>query len=243
MKKHFLFLAVVLMMAVVFSTVSAAEETNAIYGETYLCGDAYTARIVTQPQMMAKIGEKIQHYVYVYNPQTNSYSQFQINVQFGAQTEEDVMLMIRLQLRNLNAHTVQGLSPRSFVLSGKVRDRIIEYEPEVMIPFIMEDDDWRLPMIRQGVEAFRLNRTTPDTITYDINQYWNPWLMSEKNIDSMRVWEIRLVYRVPSWLVGWDLHINPQPMVDDEELKTCDLTLHLPTIINEITRETYKYIN
>lgn len=243
MKKYLLSFTLILLLAVCFSGVAAVtEEANAIYGETYLCGDAYTARIVTQPQMMAQTGEKIQYYVPYRNPQTGRYTAYQINVRYGTQTEEDVMLMFRFQLRNLNAHMVQGLAPESFILSGRVRDRVIEYKPEVMIPFIMEDDDWELPMIRAGLEAYYLSRAVADTVSFNINEYWNPLLLSEKGIDSMRVQEIRLIYRVPSWLVGWDLHISPKPMVEDSSLKTCDLVLHLPTIMNEITRETYKYI-
>lgn len=240
-RKFTFFFAVLVLAALLFSSSFAEEEANVTYGETYLCGDAFTARIVQQPQMFAQSGEKIQYYVPRLNAQ-NRWSAHQIYVQHGIQTEEDVMLVMRVQLRNMNSKQLQGLSAESFVLTGKVRDRVIEYRPEVMIPFVMQDDDWELPMIRAGLDAYYLARTTPDSITYNINDYWNPLLMEEKVIDSMRVWEIRLVYRVPSWLVGWDLHVRPAPVIADETLKTCDLTLHLPTIMNEITRETYKYI-
>ncbi|MBQ6519404.1 MAG: hypothetical protein IJI14_11835 [Anaerolineaceae bacterium] len=242
MKKHILVLAVIFVLAVFFSTVLAEDEANATYGETYMCGDAFTARIVTQPQMMSQIIEKIAYYTFRQNMQTGRYSQYQINVLYGNQTEEDILLLIRLQIRNLNSKSVHGLSPESFKLTGKVRDRVIEYEPEIMMPFIVEDDDWELPMIRAGLPVANLTRGLAEFVTYDINDYWNPLLMNEKDIDSMRLQDIRLIYRVPSWLVGWDLHISPKPMTADSELKTCNLTLHLPTIMNEITRETYKYI-
>ena len=242
MKKIILLLAVILVMTVFTQTVFADDEINAVYGETYMCGDAYTARVVTQPQMMSQIIEKIAYYYFKRNAQTGRFSQYQINVLYGNQTEEDVLLLVRLQIRNLNHKALQGVSPDSFILTGKVRDRIIEYEPEIMMPFVVEDEDWELPMIRGGLPAAHLTRGLAESVTYGINEYWNPLLLSEKNLDSMRVQEIRLIYRVPSWLVGWDLHIRPKPMTEDSELKTCDLTLHLPTIMNEITRETYKYI-
>ena len=243
MKNRILILIIILSFAFIALPVSSNEEINATYGETYMCGDAYTARIVTQPQMMAEIAEKIPYYVERRNPQTGRYEAYQIQVKYAQRTEEDILLLFRLQLRNLNELLIKGLSPDSFVLTGKVRDRVIEYKPEIMMPFIMEEEDWEISMIRAQVMAYKFtNRVPPYTITFDISDYWNPLLLNEKNIDSMRLQEIRLIYRVPSWLVGWDLHIHPKPMAEDSNLKTCDLVLHLPTVMNEITRETYKYI-
>ena len=241
MKKTLFFLTMLFVMALLVFPVLAEEEANVTYGETYLCGDAYTVRIGQQPQMFAQSGEKISYYIYMPNAQ-GRYSQHQIYVQHGKQTEEDVMLLIRLQLRNLNSKQLNGVSAESFILTGKVRDRVIEYRPEVMLPFVVSDDDWELPMILDGVAAYGLYRTTPDSITIDINEHWNPLMMEDKVLDSMRNQEIRLIYRVPSWLVGWDLHVRPAPVEADDSLKTCDLVLHLPTIMNEITHETYKYI-
>ena len=241
MKKTMIVLVTLSFLLLCVSSVMAEEEINAVYGETYMCGNAYTARVVSQPQMMAQIAEKINAYVYRKNQQTGRYTPYQVNVRYGQQTEEDVLLTFRVQIRNLNPEKIQGLSSKSFILTGKVRDRVIQYEPEIMIPFTMKTEEW-IYYLKRNETLYYLNRTLPDSIIFDLADYWNPLLLSEKNIDSMRLQEIRLIYRVPSWLVGWDLHISPKPMTADSELKTCDLTLHLPTIMNEITRETYKYI-
>ena len=242
MKKTIQILFSLFCLLLIASAVSAEEEINAIYGETYMCGDAYTMRIVAQPQMMAQISEKIGFYVYRRDPQTGRSVPYQINVRYGQQTEEDVMLLFRIQLRNLNPKTIEGLSPESFILTAKVRDRVLEYRPEVMTPFEISDDEWLYYLDAPDQYVYYMSRVLQDSITFDLADYWDPYMLSSKLFHSMRVWEIRLVYRVPSWLVGWDLHVNPQPMVADEELKTCDLTMHLPTIMNEITHETYKYI-
>ena len=241
MKKIRLILLSLVFLMVFSCSVMAEDEINATYGETYMCGDAFTMRIMTQPQMMAQISEKINICVYRLNQQTGRYVPYQINVRYGQQTEEDVMLVFRIQLRNLNPKMINGLSPESFILTGKVRDRIIEYQPEIMMPFDISDDEWYYYLDKYETEYY-LTRVVPDTITFDVADYWNPHMMSERVIDSMRVSEIRLVYRVPSWLVGWDLHVRPTPVEADDSLKTCDLVLHLPTIMNEITHETYKYI-
>ncbi len=253
MKSVYRLLIVLLVFTGITFSAKAEEETNAVYGETYLCGDAYTLRIVNQPQMMSELVEKanidigykstVRTFDNIYYYLYTEYKQAAIR--YGQQTEEEVILHLRVELRNLNAGSLQGLSPDSFILTGKVRDRVIEYKPVVMTPFVM-DNEWELPMIRAKVEAMSpmnlVRRPISGTAIFDISKYWNPLLMSERNIDSMRVQEMRLIYRVPSWLVGWELHVNPQPMTADPELKTCNLVLHLPTIMNEITHETYKYV-
>ena len=243
MKKSILILIIILLTAAFAAGVRAEEEVNTLYAETYMCGDAYTVSIVTQPQMMARIDEKLRLAVTMRNPKNGYWTPFQIMAVYGQNTDEDVMLNIRLMLRNLNAVTINGLSPESFILTGKVRDRVIEFRPEIMMPFAMDEDDWRIPLVRQQVEAYVLGRTVPDVTNFDVKDYWNPLLLDEKPFDPMRLNEIRLVYRIPSFLIGWELHVNPQPADGNTEgLRSCDLTMKLPTFKNEITGEIYKYI-
>lgn len=240
MKKYFLIAAVVVILFASCLSVSAQEEANAVYMETYMCGDAYTFKIGAQPQMMSQITEKLNYFIYLRKNSTGKFAPYQLVVRYGKQTEEDVMLQFRIYLRNLNPVTIQGLSPDSFILTGKVRDRVIEYKPEVMMPF---EYDWGVPLKYAGINYYIASSGSNDTIVYEINDYWNPLEIKNTLIKSMRVQEIRLIYRVPSWLSGWDLHIKPQPMIPDPQLKSCDMILHLPTISNEITKETYKYID
>ncbi len=243
MKKSIMIIASLLFLMLSLTSVMAEEETTAVYGETYMCGTAYTVRIVSQPQMMAQIAEKINYNVRRLDSQTQRYKPFQINARFGQQTEEDILLNFRIQIRNLNSKALSGLSSDSFILTGKVRDRIIEYTPEIMVPFVISEDDWLRFVRKINEPVYYLNHIVPDIVTFDWNKFMNPHLMEGKYIDSMRVQDIRLIYRVPSWLASWDLHIRPQAFSQNSGLKTCDLVLHIPTIINEITRETYKYPN
>ncbi len=243
MKKSVLILIIVLLTAAFVSSVFATDEVTVVYGETYMCGDAYTVSIMTQPQMMAKIDEKLNFFVYTTNPVTGRNTQYQIAALYGTNSDEDVLLNFRIKLRNLNSRAINGLSPESFILTGKVRDRVIEYKPEIMMPFFMGDDDWRVPLVRQQVEVYPLERPVTEVANYNVKDYWNPLLLEEKPFDSMRIKEIRLVYRIPSFLVGWELHVRPQPADGDTSgLRSCDLTMALPTFMNEITREVYKYI-
>lgn len=244
MKKPIVILIIILLTAMFVSSIHAAEEVNAIYGETYMCGNAYTASIITQPQMMAKIDEKLPLAITMNNPSNGKRTDFQISAIYGRNTEEDVLLHFRIALRNLNSVTVSGLSPDSFILTGKIRDRVIEFKPEIMMPFVMDEKDWKIPLIRANVGVWSLERSIPqEVINYNIQDYWNPLLLNEKPFEPMRIKEIRLVYRIPSFLIGWELHVNPQPADGNTEgLRSCDLTLALPTFMNEITREIYKYI-
>ena len=250
MKKYFLIAAVFVILFASCLSGFAQEEANAVYMETYMCGDAYTFKIGAQPQMMSQITETIFDYIELSPPPNPEYWEEQYLIELGKQTEEDVLLQFRIYMRNLNPVTILGLSPESFILTGKVRDREIKYLPEVFIPY--DYYDWGLvivtPWETREIKRVNLNSnirrsTHPEKTFYKIIDITDPQIMKNKSIESMRVQEMRLIYRVPSWLSGWDLHINPQPMIPDPQLKSCDMILHLPTISNEITKETYKYID
>ncbi|MBQ4512332.1 MAG: hypothetical protein II969_05025 [Anaerolineaceae bacterium] len=255
MYKKAVILFIILLSACVFSAVSADNVVkNVTYGETYLCNDAYTIRIITQPQMVYQIIEKLNIdigykktslaidnvYYYLYREYR------QAAVQYGRHRENnDILLNIRLEFRNLNAAAYHGLSPESFKLVGKVRDRKIEYTPEIMIPFNM-DTEWELPLIRAGVEAKApmepTKRLVKETVVFNLDRYWDTLLMKQKDIESMRVQEMRLMFRVPNWLFSWELHINPQPMIADDSLRSCEMIMPLSVIKNEVTGEIYKYV-
>ena len=240
MKKYILIVLLFILSAFTFS-ISAQNDTNAVYLETYLCSDAYTIKIGAQPQMMSQITETIFDYLQLSPPPNPEYLETQYLVELGKQTEEDVLLQFRIILRNLNPVTVCGLKPNSFILSGKVRDREFQYIPEVFVPY--DYYDWGLNISRANLNSRIIRYPYIEKKFYKMANIMDPQIMKEKEIASMRVQEMRLIYRVPSWLSGWDLHIQPQPMIDDPNLKSCDMILHLPTISNEITRETYKYID
>lgn len=255
MRKICAVLFVILLCAGIFSAVSAENFVkNVTYGETYLCNDAYTVRIVNQPQMVYQIIEKLNMdigykksslvvdsvYYYLYREYR------QAAVQYGRHLQnDDILLNIRLEFRNLNPVTFHGLTPESFKLVGKVRDRKIEYLPEIMIPYNM-NAEWEVPLIKAGVEVKSpmepLKRIISDTVVFNLDRYWDTLLMEKKDIESMRVQDMRLMYRVPSWLFGWELHIDPKPMTPDDSLKKCEMILALPVIKNEVTGEFYKYV-
>lgn len=255
MRKICAVLFVILLAAGIFSAASSENIVkNVTYGETYLCNDAYTVRIVNQPLMVYQIIEKLNMdigynksmlavdsvYYYLYKEYR------QAAVQYGRHRQnDDILLNIRLEFRNLNPTALHGLSPESFKLVGKVRDRKIEYVPEIMIPYNM-NAEWEVPLIRAGIEVKSpmepLKRVVKDTVVFNLDRYWDTLLMEKKDIESMRVQDMRLMYRIPSWLFGWELHIDPQPMTPDDSLKTCEMTLTLPVIKNEVTGEIYKYV-
>ena len=59
-KRTVVILFIILLPVCLFSAVSADNVVkNVTYGETYLCNDAYTIRIITQPQMVYQIIEKL----------------------------------------------------------------------------------------------------------------------------------------------------------------------------------------
>lgn len=250
MKKYFLIAAILIILFASCLSGSAQDEANAVYMETYMCGDAYTFKIGAQPQMMSQIVVTVLDYDQVQPYPNPVYSESPFIVELGKQTEEDVILLFRVYLRNLNKDTVHGLSPESFILTGKVRDRKITYTPEIFLPY--DYYDWVFYTIYGGKwKATRANTNAriihyPSYLEkpfYKASQIMDEQYMKSKDIESMREQEMMLIYRVPSWLSGWDLHIKPQPMIPDPQLKSCDMILHLPTISNEITKETYKYID
>lgn len=254
MKKSLFFVFISLLILLAAVPGFAQDEVNVLYGETYMCGDAYTVDIVGQPQMMAQVTEKLPFYQNLVDGVTGRYKSRQITVSYGMAGEDEVILHFRILLRSLNDISINGLSRESFKLIGNVRDRKIEYLPEVMMPFVVDSDDWELPIIRKNMEVYSItNRVPKDVVMFDINDYWNSKLLEEKPLLPLHTQEIRLVYRVPSFLVDWVLNVAPVPAngtLEDpagveyagEEAKTCSLAMHLPTVKNEITNEIYKYI-
>ncbi len=246
------FILIMLLTALLSAKIYAEEQVTVSYADTYLCGDAYTVSIVTQPQMMAQIDEKI-NYLYAVNTfirvfdrnnmtQVNFEKPYQIKVIYAKKTDNDVLLTIRVKLQSLNGRALNGLAPESFILTGQVRDRTIEFLPEIMMPFHMDDEDWEIPLIREKLAVFPLNHILSEAYPFYVSEHWNPLLMEEKKIESMFVKEIRLVYRVPVFLHDWVLHVDPQPADGDiEGLRFCRAGLKIPTIKNEITQELYMY--
>lgn len=252
MKKYYLIFIMILLSVMIFKITYAESEVEAGYAETYLCGDAYTVSIVTQPQMMALIEEKI-NYFYAVNTfiriidrydikQVDFEMPYQIRAVYAKKTDEEVLLVFRVKLRSLNERSLNGLSPESFILTGQVRDRILEFRPEIMMPFNMEDEDWEIPLIREKLPVFPIRHIISNSTPFNVPDHWNPLLMEEKEIKPMFLKEIRLIYRVPVFLYNWKLHVDPQPADGNTEgLRSCSGALKLPTIKNEITQEVYKY--
>ena len=119
MKKVFLSVIAFLMIGVVHLSVCASDEVNAIYGETYLCGDSFEIVIMGEP---------------IFTTMITRHASWDRPI-FAQAGKYDMLFAIRLKIRNLTSEYYGGFTPESFKLVGFVRGRPVEYTPEVMSPY------------------------------------------------------------------------------------------------------------
>ena len=207
--RKYLILVVLASVFVLFLPASAKQAVSAVYGETYFCGDSFEIVIRGEPFFTSAV--------------TRSPGSKLIHAQAGP---DDILLEIRIQIRNLTPMVYNGLSPESFKLVGYVRGRPISYTPEIMEPY-----DYG------GKGSY---------VMYDKNYYRTAVFAPLRKIDMI------LVYRLNPILRDLELHINPQSTKDisyeyldavyeEKDLEPCDGIFMFTTIRTLETGEITKY--
>ncbi len=212
--KQKLIILILLVLHLNFFSVSAHNNTVVVKpGEKYICGDSFEISIPNQPSTTSIVSRSpYKHINVVY-----------VHAEAG---KGERLLQIRVQIRNLTPTIFNGLKPQSFMLTGYVRDRSIQYAPEIMEPF-----DYG------NYEAYTL---------YSPNH--NEW----SYLPPLRMDDILLVYRINPILVNWELRISPQAKLGTSyeygsasyepiDLEPCDAIFKFPSIINSETNEVTKY--
>ena len=203
---HFVFF----LLAVLSLPAAAKQAIQVVYGEIYLCGDSFEVVMRGEPVFTTALtrspgGSKV------------------LQIKAG---KYDILLEVRLQIRNLTPIVYQGLAPESFTLVGYVRGKPVSYLPEVMSPFDYGP--------KRGYRMY-------DKMYYKDQPY-----------PPLRLLDMILVYRIDPIVRDFEIHLNPQgtkgtatSYLDAEyhemDLEPCDAYLHITTVRNIETGEITKY--
>ncbi len=208
MKKYLLFLSFLLAVCSFWGAI-ADSEVHVIYGETYYCGDSLEVRFVGEPVFTDRV--------------TRSPGSKVVQAKSG---KEDILVKIRVQVRNMSADVFKGLDPSSFTLVGYIRSRPLSYLPEIMEPF-----DY-------GGKGFYT--------MYD-KMYYKDYLFA-----PLRKIDMLLVYRINPIVRDLELHISPKgtggtdkqyldASYGEMNLVPCDGVFQFITLHDEDTGELTKY--
>lgn len=209
MRKILIF-CVLFILAILPLPAAAKQAVEVVYGETYLCGDSFEVIVRGEPVFTTAITR---------SPGGGKTLQLKAG-------KYDILLEVRLQIRNLTPIMYDGLDPKSFTLVGYVRGKPVSYLPEMMTPF-----DY-------GAKgSYRM---------YDKMYYRDKEYPPLRNIDMI------LVYRIDPIVRDFEIHLNPQgtkgtatSYLDAEyhemDLRPCDGILQLTTIKDLTTGEITKY--
>lgn len=204
-----LFLCVMFILASLTLPAAAKQAIQVVYGETYLCGDSFEVIMRGEPVFTTAL--------------TRSPGSKVLQIKAG---KEDILLEVRLQLRNLTPIVYDGLAPESFTLVGYVRGKPISYLPEIMEPFDYGP--------KRGYRMY-------DKMYYKTQPY-----------PPLRFIDMILVYRIDPIVRDFEIHLNPQgtngtstSYLDAEyhemDLRPCDGILQITTVRNIETGEITKY--
>lgn len=207
--RKYQFLLIPIIVLLVFIPVHADQAVSPFYGEKYICGDSFEIIFPDEPVFTSAI---------VRNPGGKV-----IQARAG---KYDILLEIRLQIRNLSPIVYEGLAPDSLQLVGYVRGRPVTYVPEIMEPY-----DY----------GGRGSYTMYDKMYY-----------KDRVFPPLRKYDMILVYRVNPILRDFELHINPRSTSEtadhyldaqyhDMDLEPCDGIFMLTTVKNIETGEIIKY--
>lgn len=208
--RRVLILCVLFLLTVLSLPAGAKEAIQVVYGETYLCGDSFEVIMRGEPVFTTALtrspgGSKV------------------LQIKAG---KDDILLEVRLQIRNLTPIVYDGIAPESFTLVGYVRGKPFSYLPEIMMPF-----DYG------SKKAYRM---------YDKMYYRDQPYPPLRNIDMI------LVYRIDPIVRDFEIHLNPtgnkgtsMTYLDAEyhemDLNPCDARLQITTVRNIETGEITKY--
>lgn len=188
---------------------AAESEVHVLYGETYYCGDSLEIIIPDEPVITTLITR---------NPGSKV-----IQARAG---KDDILLEVRVQVRNMSSNVYKGISPESFKLVGYVRGRPLSYTPEIMEPYDYGNK-----------RSYYL---------YDKMYFQNYVFAPLRKIDMI------LVYRINPILRDLELHVNPKgtngtddryldAVYPEKDLEPCDGVFQFITIRNAETGEITKY--
>ncbi len=163
------FIFVVLLTFII--VLSAQADVVVKHGESYMCGDSFEVIFPDQPSTTSMVSRDPYKYINV----------VYVHAEAG---KRDRLLQIRIKLRNLTPTLFKGLDPKSFQLTGYVRDRKLTYTPEIMEPY--------------------------DYGNYEAYSYYSPDHNSWSYLPPLRMDDILLVFRVNPILVNWELRVVPQ---------------------------------
>lgn len=261
MKKHLILGVLFLFLFFCVLPVSATDLSIVTkYGETYMCGESFAANMVAQPIMYVEITKETELY-YFYEEKGKGLVMIQHLVNLGtAEDQDEVMLQIRLKIRNLNTQTMNGISPKSFPLTASLRDMEFLYYPEVVMPFDMADyaalcvynkyaghQDLHYQVVKSRYQLYEYNYNISD-----IQDIGDPFLASNYYIDPLRENDLLLIYRVKPFLFDWKLTFQPTPIegtssgfqhvvYDNSSYSSCKLEMVIPSIEVNKTKEIIKY--
>ena len=208
---------ILVLLALTLITIPVFAENDSFIvkpGENYLCGSSFEISFPFQPSTVSMISRdlyKIFNYV-------------DIHAEAG---KGERLLQIRLQIRNLTPTIIKGLDPKSFQLTGYVRDRTLTYVPEIMEPYDFGD--------------------------YETYRWYSPDQNEWSYLPPLRMEDILLVYRVNPILVNWEIYIAPRAksgtsynygsaIYESIELEPCNTVFCFSSIKNAETGEITKYV-
>lgn len=194
-----------------FSFACAEYETLVSHGERYICGDSFEVIFPDEPYLTHMISRQ--------PPKKAA----KVHITAG---KEDILLAVRIQLRNLTPETFMGLKASSFKLIGYVRNQPHQYTPEVMEPY-----DYG------GIDSYKSYSKT---------------YFKKEPLAPLRKADILLVFRVNPILRDWELLVEPKSREDPltsyldadyepMELEKCKAVFQFVRLINSETGEITKY--
>ena len=199
------FIFVVLLTFII--VLSAQADVVVKHGESYMCGDSFEVIFPDQPSTTSMVSRDPYKYI----------NAVYVHAEAG---KRDRLLQIRIKLRNLTPTLFKGLNPKSFQLTGYIRDRELTYTPEIMEPY--------------------------DYGNYEAYTYYSPDHNSWSYLPPLRMDDILLVFRVNPILVNWELRVVPQATYGTSyeygnayyepiELDPCDAVFQFTSIRNAET--------
>lgn len=204
-KLNLIFVCVVLLMLI--TVLSAEADVVVKHGESYMCGDSFEVIFPDQPSTTSMVSRDPYKYI----------NAVYVHAEAG---KRDRLLQVRIKLRNLTPTLYKGLSPKSFQLTGYVRDRKLTYTPEIMEPY--------------------------DYGSYEAYTVFSPDHNSWSYLPPLRMDDILLVFRVNPILVKWELRVAPEATngtsyeygnayYEPIDLEPCDAVFQFTSIRNAET--------
>ena len=209
MKRTILFIIFILFS--LFHSVEAENETLVTTGERYICGDSF--EVIFPDEIY------VTHMITRQPPRKVP----KIHITAG---KDDILLAVRLKLRNLTPEVYKGLRTSSFTLTGYVRNQPHSYTAEIWEPY--------------------------DYGNYDSYFSYSKTYYKHEDLAPLRQIDMLLVFRVNPILRDWELMVEPKTRdesvytyldADYEEMKLerCKAVFQFRQLYNAETFEITKY--